>query len=1138
MKSNRFFRRVIARLPVTGSLRRVGAASRRDGALIGRSRGIKPLLQASHGTALRLLLSLSLSLSLSLRAADPLAAGFAQPPAQTKPWCYWYWINDNISREGITRDLEAMARVGIGEVLIGNIFLDNQPAGKVKLFTDEWWALVAHAMREGGRVGVNIGMFNCPGWSQSGGPWIKPASAMRYIVSSETRVQGPRRFAEKLPAPKEDFQDVAVLAFPAPALDADGLAGRSPQVVCTPAVAGAEKLVDGDETTVVAFPAGAGRGAKPFTVEIQLPAPLTARTLQIVPGEEAFGAECELLAGQPDGSFRSLRTFKCDRSNMDTKVGPMPRGPVTISFPAVTAARFRLVFTGYFARSKVPALAEVRLSGAARLESFVEKQLGKMHPTPLPMWDAYLWPAQAEPDHPGLVVPADGVRNLTAQLAPDGTLRWEVPPGDWIILRSGMAPTGVRNHPASPEGKGLEGDKMNRAVAQAHFDAFIGEVLRRVPVADRKAFTRVVADSYETGSENWTDGFDQRFRAAYGYDPKPWLPVLTGRLIGGAGPSERFLWDLRRFVADQIATQYVGTLRQAAAARGLGLWLENYGHWGFPGEFLKYGAESDRIGGEYWVTGDLGSIECRAASSCANTYGKPLVSAESFTGGPPFQNAPAALKARGDWAFCEGVNHFVLHVAIQQPWEDRVPGVNAPWGTEFNRHNTWYERSTAWIDYVRRSCWLLQQGHRVVDVAYFIGEDAPKMTGVRSPALPRGYDFDYINAEVIKQTLTVRAGLLTLPHGPAYRVLVLPGQKTMRPALLRQVRDLVRAGATVLGPAPTQSPSLQGYPQGDREVQQLAAELWGGPDLPSAGERMVGRGRVVWGRTLEEVLAATATPADLEFRPEAADATLLFTHRRSAGAEIYFLSNQRDRAERVTAAFRIAGRQPELWDAVSGERRDLANWRTEGDRTLVPLEFAPRQSWFVVFRRPASAPRTPGVNFAPSTTLATLGGDWEVSFDPQWGGPAQVTFASLADWSRHADPGIRYYSGRAVYRKTFDYPPALAVGADAGRLLLDLGAVRDLAVVRLNGRELGTRWIAPWEFEVSNALRPGGNDLEVEIINPWNNRLVGDAALPATERRTSLTLATVKATAPLLPAGLLGPVTLRRSGLPLEIRAK
>ncbi len=1074
-----------------------------------------------------LLCLLLCSTSALLRAGDPLESGFTNPPEQTKPWCYWYWISDNISKEGITKDLEAMSRVGIGEALIGNIFLDNQPAGKIKVLTPEWWELIGHAMREGGRVGVNIGLFNCPGWSQSGGPWIKPEQTMRYLATSELRVTGPQKFSGLLPAPNLQFQDVAVLAFPAPQNDGDTLSAHSPRVSCTPAVTGAEQLVDGKLDTGVELPFGKGPSKAPVTVNIELATPLTARSLEIIPSDEAFGANCELQAGDAGGIFQSVRKFKCDRSNMAQGVGFMPRGPVTISFAPTTSQHFRLIFSGVFGRGKTAELAEIDLSSAARLESFVEKQLGKMNATPLPMWDTYLWPTQAEPDSAKLGVPVNDVKNLSAKLAADGTLTWDVPAGDWIIQRVGMTPTGMKNSPASPEGQGLEVDKMNRDLAKFHFDHFIGEALKRIPASERKAFKQVIADSYEMGSQNWTDGLDKDFLKTYGYDPLPWLPVLSGRIVESATQSERFLWDLRRLVADRVATDYVGGMREAAHEHGLGLWLENYGHWGFPGEFLKYGSQSDRIGGEFWVTGDLGSIECRAASSCANTYGKQFVSAESFTGGPAFEDSPRDLKARGDWSFCEGINHVVLHVVIQQPTDERIPGINAPWGTEFNRHNTWYEQSKAWVDYERRCCWLLQQGWRVADVAYFIGEDVPKMTGVRDPELPSGRDFDYINAEVIEKHLTVKNGKLVLPHGVSYRVLVLPKLNTMRPEVLRKIRDLVKAGAVVLGEAPTHSPSMQNFPKCDQELQKLATEVWGEHLAPS-GERQFGKGRIIWGKKLNEVFAETHTLPDTEYRAVAKDANFLYTHRTAPDVDIYFVSNQKDRAEQVNCLFRVTGKQPELWDAVTGERRALPESSELNGQTAVPLTFAPKQSWFVVFRQAGQPVVNGAKNFPETKTLVTLSGAWDVSFDPKWGGPAHVEFSSLTDWITRPEDGIKYYSGKATYRATFDLPPS-QVSNLKSQIMLDLGAVRDVAGVRVNGQNLGTLWTAPWRVDISSVAKVGSNSVEITIVNPWNNRLVGDAKLPVAQRRTSLSLQTVKANTPLQPAGLLGPVTVQAS---------
>jgi len=897
--------------------------------------------------------------SVNSRAADSLERGFAQPPESTKPWCYWYWITDNISREGITKDLEAMKRVGISQAFMGNIYLDEVKHGTVKALTEEWWGMVEHAIREGGRLGVDVGLFNCPGWSQSGGPWIKPDQAMRYVVSTERRVIGPLHFAERLIPPNEPFQDIAVLAFPAPQGDAATIAVLDPRVTSTPAAESAERMVDGDRKTTVMFPKGAGQGKTPFTVDIEVAEPFTARSLVLWPAEMPFAADCELQAAGEDGVFHAVREFPLDRSNTNVHVGPIRCGPVAVSFPAQTAKRFRLVITGL---RNSGGLAEIELSGAARLERFVEKQLGKMHPTPLPMWDTYLWPKTAEPDSPAFAVPPRAVLNLSDKLAADGTLSWDVPAGEWVILRTGMTPTGTRNAPASPEGQGLEVDKMNRAAAQAHFDAFIGQLLRRMPKADRKAFKYVIADSYEMGSQNWTDGFNDLFRERYGYDPLPWLPVLTGRLVGSADQSDRFLWDLRRLVADRVAYDYVGGLRDACHRHGLKLWLENYGHWGYPAEFLQYGGQADEVSGEFWATGDLGSIELRCASSAAHTYGKPIVHAEAFTSGVLFESTPWSLKRRGDWALTEGINHWVLHVYIHQPWDDRRPGVNAWFSTEFNRHNTWFEQGRELIDYYRRCDFLLQQGHHVADVAYFIGEDTPKMTGIRKPVLPSGYNFDYINAEVIEQRLKVKDGRFVLPDGMSYRLLVLPELDSMRPELLTKIRDLVKAGGTILGPPPSRSPSLKDYPQCDARVKQLAAELWGQEAQISAGtsarntQHATAKGRILQSTELHPVLNELGIPPDFS---GADPKHILWTHRSSKEGEIYFICNQAEQAAAIAPVFRVSGKLPELWDAVNGRIVKAAAFAPAEGGTRVLLELGPRGSLFVIFREPIG--KTPAV---------------------------------------------------------------------------------------------------------------------------------------------------------------------------------
>lgn len=1035
-------------------------------------------------------------------------------------------MDGQISKEGITRDMEAMKRVGIGEGYIGVISgqAGTPASAGSNALSDEWWGYIEHAMREGTRLGVDVGLFNSPGWSQSGGPWVKPSEAMRYITLPELRVRGPQSFVGKLPVPAGEFQDVAVLAFPVPTGEGDvaKITSRTP--------------------TMVSF---------------EMPSPFTARSITLLP-VQLVNVTAELLASDDGQQFRTVKKFPIDRHNLAVNVGPVPLAPIIATLPSTTARFFQLKF------SAACELGDIQLSPAARVESFAEKSLLKVFQDPLPPFDFYTWPTQLEPDVAGLTIKPEAVLDLTKQMAPDGTLTWDVPAGDWIVLRTALTPTGTTNGPAPPEATGYEVDKMNRTALKAHFDAYVGNLLKRMPAADRKSWKHVVADSYEQGPQNWTDGFAADFQKRYGYDPLRFLPVMTGRIVGSAGQSDRFLWDVRRLVADRVTKDYVGALRDLCHENGLKMWLENYGHWGFPGEFLSYGGAADEIAGEYWVTGDLGSVECRDAASAAHIYGKPVVWAEAFTGGPAFINSPRDLKARGDWSFCEGINQFVFHVYIHQPKDEKPPGVNAWFGTEFNRHNTWFEQSKTWIEYLRRSSVMLQAGKHVADVAYFISEDAPKMTGICKPELPPGYDFDYINAEVIENRLAVKDGRFVLPDGMSYRMLVLPESVTMRPELLKKLRDLIAAGGVVLGLPPSHSPSLENFPQSDTEVQSLAREIWGTSDLKQSGETSFGKGRVIWGSELAPILATLGAGPDFE-----SSAGLRFKHRHSDDADIYFVANPKGESLTTTAAFRVGDKAPELWWPDSGRIERPAVYDVADGVVRLPLTFGPTGSVFVVFREKA-APKEQRIvsvsrngaeipiqltrnvagkinvqggqagdyqfKLADGTTRALqiisspapleITGPWEVSFAPDLGAPEKITFDQLTDWTKRPEEGIKHFSGKATYQRTFE---VLAQPLPGAAMILDLGEVNDIAVVRVNGQELATLWLPPYRLDITAAMKPGTNTLEVDVVNTWNNRLIGDVSLPLEKRITSLTSPLVTKDPPLMPAGLIGPVTIQQA---------
>ena len=1032
-----------------------------------------------------------------------MARDFADPFGKVRTGCYWYWMAGNVSCEGVRKDLEAMKRAGIDRAYIGDIGGGGNKPGPVKTFSPEWEKALATAFETASRLDIEIGLFNSPGWSQSGGPWVKPEMAMRRLVASVTVVDGPAS-GVKLPAPKferapaEDMRDVCAVANPAPAGFTDRLEAKDVN----------DSLLQ--------------RKGKPLVVELESKTPFTAQSAELAFVDGTAAGRVKVEAEGAGGAWQTLCDMPFSRVNHGTGVGFSPHAPIIASFSSCTAKKFRVTVNAH--ANHQSRFSSVAVCGAPLVARAYEKSLAKMHETPLPMWHEYQWPDDPANAAGTALDPAKAVV-LTGKVAPDGTLDWKVPSGKWVIYRFGAAPTGTKNGPANPEATGYEVDKMSREHVAAHFDAYLGKILARTPPEHRKAIKHAVLDSYEQGGQNFTDNFAAKFKASFGYDPTPYLPALFGMSAGSRDDANRFLWDLRRFVADEVAYSYVGGLREASNANGMRTWLECYGHWGFPGEFLQYGGQSDGIAGEYWSSGSLGDIENRAASSCGHIYGKRQIWAESNTcGGPAFGRAPADMKGRTDRFFAEGINATILHLYIHQAYE-RAPGITAWFGNEFNRHNTWFKEMDIFTAYLKRCGYMLQQGLNVADIAYFIGEDAPKMTGITDPAPPRGRQFDYINGEVLRETSFVdEDGRLSLPHGTKYEVLVLPKLETMRPELLLRIEQLVKAGAFVIGPKPRRSPSLAGQPQSDATVKAVADRLWGAVDGKNVRFRRVGKGMIAWGLPLEEALAMRGSATDCGF---AKGAPIVYNHRTMKNADVYFISNQSGSRIAEPVSFRVAGRIPELWQAVTGEMREAPVWQAQGNRTEVMMTLEPLESVFVVFAKPVG--RSSRDRRATATgTVRELTCDWTLSFesDPLHRGPAKpLAMSALTDLTRNADPAVKYYSGTVTYRTKF----TAARPAKGERVVLSFGSVREIARVKVNGRDVGGLWTAPYEVNVSEALKDGENELEVEVCTSWVNRLVGDASMPATKRPTWISTGGYRPNSSLRPAGLVGPVSLRTS---------
>jgi hypothetical protein len=1014
-----------------------------------------------------------------------LKQGFQSAPDSIRIGCYWYWISDNISKEGVIKDLQAMKQAGITRAFIGNIGLDDLPFGKVKIFTDEWWDIIHAALKTATELDIEIGIFNSPGWSQSGGPWVKPEQSMRYLAATDTIIQGGRSFSCKIPEYANGKQLVKVIAYP---VDIQGY------------------------ETEKSF--SLNNQFKPMEVTVPADSTKTIRSL-VFRTKDYIWTKVQIQA-KIGGSFQTLRTMEFDRSNFQKNVGFDPYAPIAVSLPETKASEYRVCFDKPIDYYSKDSLSSLTFSSEPVVERYPEQSLSKMFQRPLPFWDTYMWPKQ---DWYQSVckgaIPQNKIIDLSARVAPDGTLKWKAPKGNWKLSFLEMKTTGVTNAPATPEATGLEIDKMSKKHVASHFDAFMGEILRRVPEADRKSFKVAVQDSYETGGQNWTDDMIDRFKEVYGYDPTPYLPTLSGTVVGNEDVSSRFLWDLRRLIADRVAYDYVGGLTEICHQYGLTSWLENYGHWGFPGEFLQYGGQSDEVAGEFWSSGELGDIENRDAASCAHIYGKTKVWAESCTsGGPNYGQYPALMKPRIDRFFSEGINATLLHVYIHQPYEDKNPGVSAWFGNDFNRKNTWFNQIDGFTDYLRRSDFMLQQGTYVADVAYFIGEDAPKMRGIEDPKLPKGYSFDYINAEILMNRAHVENGCLALESGMKYRLLVLPNQKSMRPELLKKIGELVKAGLAVYGSAPEYSPSLQNYPLADKEVQRIGSELF-------AGDKY-GNGKVFHrGTDIRQALYELGVNPDFSTSQE----SVLFIHRSMPESEIYYLSNQTGNKQSFEAQFRVANDlQPELWNPLTGEIRELYQFKSHSKGISLPIELDEYESSFIVFKKGSRTPENKE-NYPKPQTLLTLHAPWNLDFetDALHRGPAQtVVFNQLQDLAENSDPEIKYYSGDITYSTVFNIN-----NLPKSEIHLDLGKVMVMAKVMLNGRYIGCVWTAPYSLNITDFVKEGENRLVVTVVNNWQNRLIGDLQLPEAQRPTWTLVNHFKATTPLQSSGLLGPVEVQ-----------
>jgi len=1082
-------------------------------------------------------------------AAETLEQGFITPPESAKIRVWWHWMNGNITKEGIRADLEWMKRSGIGGFQNFDAGLSTPQVVDKRLIymTPEWKDAFLFTTKLADSLGLEMAIAGSPGWSESGGPWVKPGEAMKKYVWSETRIEGGKPYTGMLPKPPsvmgsfqnikrggrnidqdtEFFADAAVIAWRMPDNYAS-LQDLKPVITSSGGAFTLAELTDGD--LVKTSPLPAAEEGKNAWIQFEFSRPVTMQALSIVAG--GLQREERSLEASNDG-----KAF--------FKVIDIPQGRTTqrtLSFEPITAKFFRVIWKRLPAvttpargggapppvqRAQIPTnrgydIAELVLYPDGRVNRFEEKA---GFSTSTDLYNAFT-PA---------INPADAVKrtevlNITDKMSADGMLRWTPPAGKWKVMRLGFSLTGAMNSPASPEATGLEVDKLSAKHVTSYFTQYLDQYKNATQgLMGKRGLQYVITDSWEAGTLNWTDDMISEFRKRRGYDMTPWLPVLSGQIIESAEASDKFLWDFRKTIIDLTTENHYDLLTTLLKQRGMGRYTESHeGGRAFVGEGMEVKRKADVAMSAFWTPSTGGSqidintsyqADIRESASVAHVYGQNLVAAESLTApsqGPWWSWAPGTLKPFADYALYCGLNRFVIHTSVHQPSLEKAPGLGlGPYGQWFTRHETWAEQAIYWSTYLARSCFMLQQGKYVADIAYYYGEDnnITALFGGRLPDIPKEYSFDFVNADVLVNLMSVDNGSIVTPSGMRYRLLLLDSNsRYMTLPVLRKIKDMVQKGAVVSGFKPVLSPSLA---DNTGEFNAIVRQLWA-----KEGVNPIGKGIVYNGLSLPDVLSAQIIIPDFSYIKPQDDSNLFFVHRKVDDVDIYWVSNHNNRVEDISTTFRISGMEPELWHPVTGIIEKVS-YTIDNGVTKIPMHFEPLDAVFVVFRNKTDV-KSFTVPETIKTQLTTVEGEWNVTFQAGRGAPNQAVFESLTQWNDHTDKGIKYFSGAATYSKTVQAPAEwFTPGA---QLWLDLGIVYNLAEVIVNGKSLGVVWTKPFKVNVTGTLKQGSNNLEIKVINAWANRLIGDRQ-PDAEKYTFTTLEPYTAESPLFPSGLIGPVT-------------
>jgi len=1091
-----------------------------------------------------------ISLIALTQADDNVYKNFITPPATAKIRVWWHWMNGNITTEGIRKDLEWMHRAGIGgfQNFDASLMTPQIINKRLTYMTPEWKDAFLFTTKLADSLKLEMAIAGSPGWSESGGPWVKAEDGMKKIVWSEARVSGGTKniVLAKTPSVTGPFQnipkqtglsetspeksipvfskDVVVIAYKIPAKD-KLLSELNAVVTSSGGNFNLAQLTDGDLGTTNLLPSDTTNGFA--WIQFAFTQPEIIKAITMVGGGDRgpFGLY---------GELKDNRRLEASDDGINFKfVCNIPAGNVlqqTITIPSTTAKYFRvtvknppavgglMAMMGGEAPKPPPGtdIAELVLHTASRINMFEEKAAFA------PATNLYEKATPATND----IIATNDVIDITDKLNSDGSLNWTVPDGNWNIVRFGYSLMGINNHPASPEATGLEVDKLDPAAIKRYFINYLDQYKSATGglMGDKGGLQFMVNDSWEAGAQNWTGNMLQEFQKRRGYSMIPWMPVLTGHIVKSAEASEQFLFDYRKTLGDLVVEYHYDALTGILAERGMKRYTESHEDGR---AIIADGMEVKRKAAipmaAMWTPSVVNGFsqtkylsDIMESASVAHIYGQNLVAAESFTafgiGGAAWSFSPGNLKATADLELAQGLNRFVVHTSVHQPTDEKIPGLGlGPFGQWFNRHETWAEQAKAWTAYLSRSSYLLQQGRFVADIVYYYGEDnnITSLFGKKLPDIPEGYRFDFINADALINLLSFKEGKLVTPSGMSYRLLVLDSNaRMMSLPVLRKISALVKAGAIITGVKPTATPGLN---DNQTEFNKLIDEIWGS-----------GNPKVFAGQSLSNVITALNITPDFAYKKPQGNTKLLFVHRTTSDREIYWINNRNDRIEDIEATFRVTGKIPELWFAETGKTEPLS-YSIGNGITKVKLHMEPGDALFIVFKNKATknSVELPAIIV---NELATITGSWEINFQKDRGAPVSVRVDELGSWTDNTDTGIKYFSGTATYTKT--------IQANSGwfkkgnEIWINLDKVENLAEVFVNGKSLGILWHYPFRVNVTGALRVGENKLEIRVTNLWVNRLIGDAQPNVVNKVSYTTMPYYQANSKLQSSGLIGPVKI------------